>query len=175
MKIVIIYKSKTGFTKKYAEWIQEEIKCDIIDFDKFSKKSVLKYDLIIYGGRVHAGKIDGLKKVATLAQNNNKKIIVFATGATPINAEDEISTLWKNNLSGNRQQLIPHFYMQSGLNYEKMGCVDKLIMKTVSKILSKKSNKNEMEQSFENAISSSHDISSYDYIKPLLNYLKELQ
>lgn len=24
MKIVIVYKSKTGFTKKYAEWIQED-------------------------------------------------------------------------------------------------------------------------------------------------------
>ena len=30
MKIIVIYKSKTGFTKRYAEWIAEELKCDIV-------------------------------------------------------------------------------------------------------------------------------------------------
>ncbi len=25
MKTIVVYKSKTGFTKKYAEWISEEL------------------------------------------------------------------------------------------------------------------------------------------------------
>lgn len=29
MRILLIYKSKTGFTEKYANWITEELKCDI--------------------------------------------------------------------------------------------------------------------------------------------------
>ena len=29
MKILLIYKSKTGFTEKYARWISEEINCDV--------------------------------------------------------------------------------------------------------------------------------------------------
>ncbi|GEA31640.1 flavodoxin [Clostridium beijerinckii] len=28
MKTVVIYKSKTGFTKKYAKWIAEELSAD---------------------------------------------------------------------------------------------------------------------------------------------------
>lgn len=29
MKTIIIYKSKSGYTKKYALWIAEELICDI--------------------------------------------------------------------------------------------------------------------------------------------------
>lgn len=31
MKTVVIYQSKTGFTKKYAEWISEELSADIFN------------------------------------------------------------------------------------------------------------------------------------------------
>lgn len=31
MEAVIIYKSKTGFTKKYTQWIQEATEFDLLD------------------------------------------------------------------------------------------------------------------------------------------------
>lgn len=31
MKTIVIYKSKTGFVRKYAEWISEELSADIYD------------------------------------------------------------------------------------------------------------------------------------------------
>lgn len=30
-KTVVIYKSKTGFAKKYAQWISEELHCDLME------------------------------------------------------------------------------------------------------------------------------------------------
>lgn len=31
MKILLIYKSKTGFTEKYAKWISDEIDCEVVN------------------------------------------------------------------------------------------------------------------------------------------------
>ena len=39
MKTVVIYKSRTGFTKKYAEWISEELSADIFDVSKVTTYS----------------------------------------------------------------------------------------------------------------------------------------
>ena len=38
MKTLVVYTSQTGFTKKYAEWISEEIHADILKLDEAKKK-----------------------------------------------------------------------------------------------------------------------------------------
>ncbi|WP_291648339.1 flavodoxin domain-containing protein [Clostridium sp.] len=173
MKIIVIYKSKTGFTKRYAEWISEELKCDILDYKNLSRSSIAEYDFIIYGSRVHAGKIDGIKKIKALFSDNEmSKLIIFATGATPLAAEDVINTIWQSNFSNEELKIISHFYMQGGLNCEKMGILDRMIMRTLAKILSNKKDKSPNEAGFEQAIGSSYDISSKKYIVPLIQFVK---
>lgn len=169
MKKIVIYKSRSGFTKRYAEWISDELMCEIKDYKEISKLNLDDYDLVIYGGRVHAGSIDSLKKVKEILANKKCKLIVFATGATPIAATEEIANMIKINFADNS---IPYFYMQSGLCYEKMGFVDKTIMKMLSKMLSSKKDKSDAESGAAIAISKSHDISSKDYIIPLIDYVK---
>lgn len=39
MKTLVIYTSQTGFTKRYAEWISEEINADIYDLKDVKKKT----------------------------------------------------------------------------------------------------------------------------------------
>ena len=58
-KTVVIYKSKHGSTKKYAEWIGEELECPVFSADDFSKKELEDYENIIFGGCVQAGGIMG--------------------------------------------------------------------------------------------------------------------
>ncbi len=48
--------------------------------------------------------------------NFKEDLVVFATGATPLAAEDTVNTIWKANISKEELMKIPHFYMQSGLN-----------------------------------------------------------
>lgn len=174
MKAIVIYKSKTGFTKKYAEWICEELKCDIGSYDKLSSNSIADYDFIIYGGGIYAGKVGGLKKIKSLLRDNSRvRLVVFATGATPAAVGDSIDTIWKSNFSEDELNRIPHFYMQSGISYEKMGFLDRLLMKVFTKMLSKKEDKSPEEVGCEQSIAKSHDISSKEYIKPLIQFIKE--
>lgn len=170
MKTIVIYKSRTGFTKQYAEWIADELKCDIADYKDINKINLDNFELVIYGGRVHAGKIDSLAKVKEIFKNRKCNLIVFATGATPNAASDEIEKTMKNNFSDDS---IPHFYMQSGLCYEKMGFIDKTIMKMLVKMLSSKENKTDIEKGALAAISKSNDISDRSYIIPLVEFVKK--
>lgn len=173
MKAIVIYKSKTDFTKKYANFICEELKCEITSYKNLDKSSLNNYDFVIYGSRVHAGKIDGLEKTKKILSNNNgSKLIVFATGATPIAAKSVIDKVWETNLSAEELESIPHFYMQSGLNYEKMNIIDRLIMKSLARMLTKKNKKSNEESGCQEAITKSHDISSKEFIQPLVDFIK---
>jgi flavodoxin len=53
-KTVIVYHSTSGFTKKYAEWITEECKADLYDARKIDTEKIALYDVIIFGGSLHA-------------------------------------------------------------------------------------------------------------------------
>jgi len=102
MKTIIVYNGKTGFTKKYAVWIAEELKCSILSYKDFTKKVIEKNDIIIFGSRVHARKIEHLQKLKSQFVNKSiQKLIIFACGATPVFEKNVIDKIWANNLSEN--------------------------------------------------------------------------
>lgn len=123
MKILVTYQSKTGFTKKYAEWISEELKCDLKELKKV--KDVKDYDLIIHGGWIMGGVIKGLNKIKKLSPD---KLIVFGVGLTPKKDLDTSKMIKDNKLEN-----IPFFYYEGGTNPKKMGFVGRTIVKLVTK------------------------------------------
>ncbi len=169
-QIVVIYKSVTGFTKQYALWIAEELDCKVMDLKEVSAKTMSEYNTIIFGGRFHAGLVDGLKKAQELFKESTAaEFVVFATGATPQNAAEVIEEAWKNNFTPDELKRIPHFYMQSGLCYEKMPFGDKLMMKVFASMVKRKKEKSEYETAMAQALGNSYDLSSKEYIKPLVS------
>lgn len=175
-KIIVIYKSSTGFTKKYAEMIAEELHCPLADYKSVTEKMLSEYDIIIFGSRAHAGMIDGYQKMKKMFQKSNvDKIILFVTGASPNAAEDIIAAFWKQNLTADELLKIPHFYMQGGLCYEKMNFTDKLMIKVFAAMLKKKKDKTSYEKEFEQAVAGSYDISSREYIEPLISYIRNFR
>lgn len=174
-KVLIVYKSKTGFTKKYAEMIKTEVECAIADYKNVTSKVMSEYQVIVFGSRAHAGRIDGYQKAKKMFQASGAEhFLLFVTGAAPNDQEQVIEEFWKQNLSKTEWKNIPHFYMQAGLCYEKMSFGDKLMMKGAASMLKKKKEKNAYEQEFERAIAGSYDISSREYIEPLVSCLKDM-
>ena len=173
MKALIIYKSKTGFTKWYAEFIAKEVDGNLMEFKEVTTEIMSGYDVVVYGGGLYAGMINGYKKAKEMFDKSTaKQFVLFVTGATPAKAEDIINDLWKNNLSNDEMESIPHFYMQSGLCYEKMCFADKTMMKMAAVMMKNKKDKTDHEKGFEEAISKSYDISSKEYIKDIVALLK---
>ena len=54
MKGIILYQSKYGATKKYADWISEATGFECVETKKANIKEVEKYDIIVLGGGIYA-------------------------------------------------------------------------------------------------------------------------
>lgn len=172
MKRIVVYKTKTGFTEKYAHWIAEDLGCEAVRLEKFSASQMSRYDVVIFGGGIHAGTINGIGFVKNnLSALENKKIIVFATGATPA-IPSEIERFEKANIPPKNH--ISFFYFQSGMNYAKMHGRDKLLMSMFKAFLKLKKTKSDVEKGAADAIRHSYDYSNRDYIAPLIQYINSL-
>ncbi|WP_253199588.1 flavodoxin domain-containing protein [Clostridium gasigenes] len=54
-KSVIVYKSKYGSTKVYAQWIAKKLEADIYEVNEVKVDKLLDYNNIIFGGGLYAG------------------------------------------------------------------------------------------------------------------------
>jgi len=141
VKTIVIYKSKTGYTKQYATWLSEEFGCDMISLKNIGKVKLDSYDAIIYGAGVYASKISGLKKMIKACTNlKDKKIAFFAVGATGY-SEDVLQKLKESNLSGLNLD-YPLFYMQGGFDPQKLNVFLRVMLGIVARMLTKKEAKN---------------------------------
>ena len=146
MEIIVTYNSKTGFTKKYAEWIAEDLGCEVIQESEL--KNVSAYDVIVHGGWIMGGMISGLDHLRKL---NPKKIVAFGVGFTQ--TENYIETVKE----ANHVEHIPTFYYVGGINPKKLN----FFMKFIVRIATKK-------------VPTFEDYSDRDAIKPLVAYVRNI-
>ena len=172
-KVIILYNSKTGFTRSYAQLMAQALGCSALPLAE-APADLSGYAAVAFGSRLHAGSIDGWKKAQkVLSRRGAKKLVVFATGAMPNEAEDTIEKMWKQNLSAQEREAIPHFYLQAGLCYEKMGGVDRAMMRFAAWAMTRKKAKTPEDEAFQSAIARSYDISDPKYIQPVVDCLAQ--
>ena len=172
MKIIVVYKSKTGFTRKYAEMIAEELSSDICRASKITFEELKNYDVIIFGGGLYAGGINGINLVKkNLSELKEKKIIVFATGATP-GREDEIKYMKATNFTDCELETINFFYLRGGFDYSKLSMVDKILMSMLKLKLKSKKELSIDEKGMLEAYSTPVDFTRRKNIEELILFIK---
>ncbi len=128
MKAIVIYKSKSGFTKEYAKWIAQGLSADIFEASKINIETLTDYDTIVYGGGLYAVGINGVELITqNLDKLKDKKIVVFATGASPFK-EEVVSAVSNKNFTLEQQKQIRFFYLRGGFNFSKLKPIDKVLM-----------------------------------------------
>ena len=172
-RIVVIYQSKYGATKKYAEWLAEELSCDLIETKKAAIKDVEKYDVIILGGGIYA---TGIAGISFLRKHHDrlkkKKIIVFAVGASPYD-ETAMVALKKRNFKKEFSHL-PCFYCRGAWNEEIMSWKDRTLCNLLKKAVAKKdpATYEPWETALMQAIGSNYDWTDKENIKPIVEYAR---
>lgn len=137
MKGIILYKSKYGATKKYADWLSEKTQFPCIETNKAKLSDVKSRDIILLGGGIYASGIAGLsflrKHIDDLA---GKIIIVFCDGASPYD-KDAFNEIVRHNMKGKLSE-IPCFYCRGAWNVEAMNAVDRNLCRMLRKAVAKK-------------------------------------
>lgn len=140
-KTIVLYNSKTGYTKKYAEWIASELGAEISDQRDFNLQRYKEFDNIIFGGSLHAIGISGLKKFTKgLNEVEGKKIIVFATGLS-LKSEVVRTEVMKANFKSVFEKQIEFFYYRGGFNFQNLPAIDKILMQMMKKSIERKAKK----------------------------------
>ena len=161
MKILVLYTSATGFTRKYANWIAEALGTEAKEAKKVKQEEIANYDCIIYGGWIMGNMIMGLDKIVKM---NPKKLYVFAVGSSK--DDDEIrKTIKEQNKLGD----IPTYYFEGGFKFDELGFFKKMILNTIKKSVAKKENKTPQDLYMQKVIGTSFDHSNPEYIKKLVD------
>ena len=175
MKTLVIYTSQTGFTKRYAEWISEELDADIYELKDVKKKTndfFETYEAIIYAGWCMAGMVVKVKWFFERAAYwKNKKLSIVAVGASP-NDNPEVDEFLNNLLTDEQRPFIKAFYCQGGINYDKMKFSSRTAMKMFANSLKKNKNSSEDDRKKGEMISKSYDISDKRFINPVVDYVR---
>ncbi|WP_167957459.1 flavodoxin domain-containing protein [Anaerosporobacter faecicola] len=163
MKRIVVYQSKTGFTKQYAEWIAEELNCTAIDIKHVKMTQIQENDQVIFGGWIMGGMISGLNKIRKM---NPKNLVVYAVGSTPEDIVDQEKIKGQNAL-----QETPFFYMVGGFQFNKLNFLIRGMLNTMKKSTAKKENKNAEETFMVEHLGTNFDNSDKKYTQELVRFL----
>ena len=174
-KGIILFQSKYGATKKYAQWLVEETGYDCIETKTAKVVNLQDYDVIILGGGVYASGIAGLSFLKKNISNlSHKKIVVFAVGASPYDekAIKQIRDMhFKDALSD-----VPLFYCRGAWDEDKMKFLDRTLCKMLQKAVAKQ-NPEEYEpwqQALMCSVGQKCDWTDKTYLEPLFDYIREV-
>lgn len=136
-KGIIIYQSKYGATKKYANWLVDMTGFDLMETPKATLDVVMQYEIIILCGGIYASGIAGLSFLKKhITDMKDKRIAVFCVGASPYD-EKAFNEMKIHNLKGELSD-IPLFYGRGAWDESRMSFKDKTLCKLLQKVISKK-------------------------------------
>lgn len=169
MKAVIIYHSNTGFTRRYAQWLAEALGCDCVPFEKRMKVRLDDYDAVIFGSWLRAGSIQKIGWFKEQMSNmTGRTRIVFVVGAMPAEAKTEVQLMFEKNFTEAQRRKITTFYLQGGIDYDKMDAVSRIAMRMLCRILRMKKHLTPEDEGMLQMIEKSFDATSREAIAPIV-------
>lgn len=127
MGTLILYKSRYGSTREYAEYLHKKIKnSDIHYMDDFDVKNFNDYEYIIIGSPTYAGQTEAY----TYLINNweylkNKKIFVFTVGL--IDHNSIISQRSYNTIPEDIREKIQYRKLPGKVDLNRLNILERLI------------------------------------------------
>lgn len=131
MASIVIYGSKYGTAKQYAEELARRTGLEVWQYDEIG--DINQYDTIAYIGALYAGGVVGMKKTfAKLASCAGRTIVIATVGlADPTDAEnvENIEGNMRRQLSAEVFKAAHIFHLRGGIDYSKLGFKHKTMMK----------------------------------------------
>ena len=158
--MLIVYESKTGFTKRYADMLAAKTGLKVFRAKEISK--VNQDEEIIFLGWMKVGRIQGLNK---LRKYNVVAVCGSGTGRT---AEPDTETV----IARNKLENIPFFYLRGGcFPLKELKGMDKIMLSMFLKMLkSRKDNDEKTEESIA-IIENGFDGVKEENLEPVLEWL----
>lgn len=174
MNGIIMYQSRYGSTKKYAEWLSEKTGFDIIRTKEIKPDMLDKYDVIVLGGGVYASGVLGLSFLKkNISKLKGKKLAVFCVGASPYD-EKAIAQAREFHFK-DEMDSIPLFYCRGAWDEDKMSFGDRTLCRMLQKAVAKQdpATYEPWQSALMCAVGQKCNWTDEKYLEPLLEYINE--
>lgn len=175
MNTIVIYKSKYGATRTYAEWIAEDLGCKAVDAKGVKADDLLQYDTIIYGGGLYAEVINGVTLITkNMDKLRDKKIVIYTTGITPMEYREYYDKLVvEKNFRTGMPDNVKIFNFVGKMILDELSIVHRTAIKSLKKLMQGKENPTEMEKLLVELCDADGDFTDKNAIKELVDYCRE--
>jgi menaquinone-dependent protoporphyrinogen IX oxidase len=175
-KTLVIYSSNYGHTKKYAQWLVEELNADICESENLKSKILNGYATILFGSSLYAGKNKAaLLLLKHFEQIKDKKVVLFTCGLGYVTNQSNIINI--NNaldkvITPEIRNKIKIFHVQGGIDYDNLSFLHKTMMKFLYSKISKKSDneRNDEDREFLATYGQKIDFSDKKMLEPIIQY-----
>ena len=135
---VVVYKTKYGSTKKYAQWIASALESDLFEVSEVTEENLLKYNTIIFGGGLYASGILGISLInKAFDKLKDKNLIIFTVGLADPNHTNQFIPIIEKNFTKEMQQAIKVFHFRGAIDYKKLSFLHKSMMALLKNKVSK--------------------------------------
>ena len=178
--VVVVYRSKYGATRQYAQWLATDLRCESFDLRKIQVEALEDYDTIIYGGAVYASGVLGVKFLRKNIELLGKKnLVLFTCGlADPHDGKTQrdIQARLIKTLTDEVLEHIRVFHLRGAINYAALKPHHKMMMAMRHRLIVKKdpSSRTEDDRQFLATYGKSVDFRDKEAIRPIVEYVREL-
>lgn len=172
---VVLYKSKYGASKQYAEWIAEDLGCKSLNIDDINFEDIWAYKTIILGGGLYANNIAGAKWLLKhIDELEGKNIVFYSVGITPLDCRDYYDRLViEQTFPESLRNKYKVFNFLGKMLTDELTFTHKMALKTLKKIMTNKENPTEMEKMLIELCDYNKNEISRAQINELVEYVKE--
>lgn len=134
MKGAIIYRTRYGGTRQYAEWLAEETGFEIKNVDEDSIDLAL-YDKLIIGSGVRVGRMIISRWLSEHKDEiKGKDIIIFSVGGYPPSETEEIEKTKKNSIPAELEGSYRHFALHGRISMELLRWWERIAFRVMAKL-----------------------------------------
>lgn len=174
-RAIILYTSRYGSTKRYAQWIQQSLGCPIADLAQQSIPDLHAYDTVIFGGGLYASGIAGAKKLrAKQSLLQGKNLLVFTVGIAPVEDARAFETVEKNAFPSLSCKNLRFFHFRGAFHYQRLNLTHKAMMSMMRAMLQKKEDKTDSDLQLLDAYQNPVDFCEESAVSPLVQAALDL-
>ncbi|MCL2382388.1 MAG: flavodoxin domain-containing protein [Treponema sp.] len=178
---LVLYTSKRGSTRQYAEWIASALSADLHEPRQFLSRDWEKYSTVVYCGGLYANSVNGIRFIAkNHVKLRGKKIVVVACGLSYPHIAESVTRV-VNGISRKLPQAMHAnarlFMVRGSVTYSRLGFFEKFIIKMLEKMLRKKDPDKLIPEEQEMLSVLGNDFSFVDRasIQPIVDYCKGIE
>ena len=137
-KSIVIYTSKRGSARQYAEWIAEDLGCEALPLSDAKGLDLHEYDCVIYGGWIRGSGIVDFDKFARMLDDElMERLIVYGVGFADETAEN-YAQVWGysiGKIDPKNEHRVLMYILGGRYDPASVTGLDKFLMKIMRRVL----------------------------------------